>query len=111
MSIRSSAAEYSTYVSAIGCSELSVEMRSEYENVWQTQKVMVELYEVSVPSIDQHIKNILEDGELTEDSVIQKYLIVAYDAELPENPTIRNIRIVQTEGSRQVVVDFCIFIL
>ena len=57
------------------------------------------------------MKYILEDGELTEGATIKKYLIVANDAKLPENPTIRNIRIVQTEGSRQVVVDFCIFIL
>nr|WP_218587599.1 RhuM family protein [Fibrobacter sp. UWR3] len=41
--------------------------------------MMAELYGVSVPAINQHIKNILEDGELTEDSVIKKYLITAGD--------------------------------
>ena len=79
VSIRSSAAEYLTYVSAVGSSEQSVEMRYENENVWLTQKMMAELYGVSVPAINQHIKNILEDGELTEDSVIKKYLITASD--------------------------------
>ena len=79
VSIRSSAAEYLTYVSAVGGSEQSVEMRYEDENVWLTQKMMAELYGVSVPAINQHIKNILEDGELTEDSVIKKYLITADD--------------------------------
>ena len=79
MSIRSSAAEYLTYVAAVGGSEQSVEMRYEDENVWLTQKMMAELYGVSVPAINQHIKNILEDGELTEDSVIKKYLITAAD--------------------------------
>lgn len=79
VSIRSSAAEYLTYVSAIGGSEQSVEMRYENENVWLTQKMMAELYGVSVPAINQHIKNILEDGELTENSVIKKYLITAND--------------------------------
>jgi hypothetical protein len=79
VSIRSSAAEYLTYVAAVGCSEQSLEMRYENENVWLTQKMMAELYGVSVPAINQHIKNILEDGELTENSVIKKYLITAND--------------------------------
>ena len=38
-----------------------------------------------------------------ESSVIKKYLITASDGELPENPTIRNFRIVQTNGSRQLL--------
>ena len=79
VSIRSSAAEYLTYVAAVGGSEQSLEMRYEIENVWLTQKMMAELYGVSVPAINQHIKNILEDGELTENSVIKKYLITAND--------------------------------
>ena len=79
VSIRSSAAEYLTYVSAVGGSEPSVEIRYEDENVWLTQKMMAELYGVSVPAINQHIKNILEDGELSENSVIKKYLITADD--------------------------------
>jgi hypothetical protein len=68
-----------TYVAAVGGSEQSLEMRYENENVWLTQKMMAELYGVSVPAINQHIKNILEDGELTENSVIKKYLITAND--------------------------------
>lgn len=79
VSIRSSAAEYLTYVAAVGGFEQSLEMRYENENVWLTQKMMAELYGVSVPAINQHIKNILEDGELTENSVIKKYLITAND--------------------------------
>jgi len=81
VSIRSSAAEYLTYVSAVGGSEQSVEMRYENENVWLTQKMMAELYGVSVPAINQHIKNILEDGELTESATIKKYLIVQNEGE------------------------------
>lgn len=84
VSIRSSAAEYLTYVAAVGGSEQSVEMRYEDENVWLTQKKMAELYGVDVRTVNDHISKILADGEL------------------PENPTIRNFRIVQTEGSRQV---------
>jgi len=87
VSIRSSAAEYLTYISAVGGSEQSVEMRYEDENVWLTQKMMAELYGVDVRTINEHISKILSDGEL------------------PEDPTIRNFRIVQTEGSRQVSRD------
>ncbi|WP_295068002.1 virulence RhuM family protein [uncultured Fibrobacter sp.] len=81
VSIRSSAAEYLTYISAVGGSEQSVEMRYEDENVWLTQKMMAELYGVSVPAINQHIKNILEDGELTETATVKKYLIVQNEGE------------------------------
>lgn len=87
VSIRSSAAEYLTYVAAVGDSEQSVEMRYENENVWLTQKMMAELYGVDIRTINDHISKILKDGEL------------------PETPTIRNFRIVQTEGPRNVSRD------
>ena len=77
--IRSSAAEYLTFVAASGSSEISVEMRYENENVWLTQKMMATLYDVSVPAINQHLKRIFLDNELEEDSVVKKYLITAAD--------------------------------
>lgn len=79
VSIRSSAAEYLTYVASIGGEKSSLEMRYEDENIWLTQKMMAALYDVSVPAINQHLKRIFEDGELVEDSVIKKYLITAAD--------------------------------
>lgn len=79
VSIRSSAAEYLTYVASVGGEESSLEMRYEDENIWLTQKMMAALYDVSVPAINQHLKRIFEDGELVEDSVIKKYLITAAD--------------------------------
>ena len=82
--IRSSAAEYLTFVAATGDSTESMEMRYEDENIWLTQKMMSALYDVDVRTINEHIQKIYEDGELTEEA------------------TIRNFRIVQTEGSRQV---------
>jgi hypothetical protein len=54
-------------------------MRYQDENIWLTQKMMVALYDVSVQNIGQHIKKILEDGELSPDSVIKKYFITAPD--------------------------------
>ena len=56
--VRSSAAEYLTFVAAGGGSEASVEMRYEDENIWLTQKMMATLYDVSVPAINQHLKRI-----------------------------------------------------
>ena len=79
ITIRSSAAEYLTYVASVGGEESSVEMRYEDENIWLTQKMMATLYDVSVPAINQHLKRIFDDGELVEGSVIKKYLITAAD--------------------------------
>ena len=62
-------------------------MRYEDENIWLTQKMMATLYDVDVRTINEHIKKIYSDSELEEDA------------------TIRNFRIVQTEGSRQVTRD------
>ena len=79
ISIRSGAAEYLTFVAATGEQANSIEMRYEDENIWLTQKMMAELYGVSVPAINQHLKMIFADGELSEESVIKHYLITASD--------------------------------
>lgn len=84
VSIRSSAAEYLTFVASTGDSDASVEMRYEDENIWLTQKMMAVLYDVDVRTVNYHIKKIFEDSELQEDSTIRKF------------------RIVQNEGSRQI---------
>ena len=87
ITIRSSAAEYLTYVASMGDQQDSIEMRYEDENIWLTQKMMATLYDVGLPTINEHIKKIYADSELEEAA------------------TIRNFRIVQTEGSRQVTRD------
>ncbi len=87
ITIRSSAAEYLTYVAAAGEQQDSIEMRYEDENIWLTQKMMSILYDVDVRTINEHIKKIYSDSELEEDATIRKF------------------RIVQTEGSRQVARD------
>ena len=76
ISIRSSAAEYLTYVASVGDQQDSIEMRYEDENIWLTQKIMATLYDVSVAAINQHIKKIYEDSELEPESTIKKFLIV-----------------------------------
>jgi hypothetical protein len=85
--IRSSAAEYLTFVAAAGENSQSIEMRYEDENIWLTQKMLATLYDVDVRTINYHIKKIFEDMELE------------------PMATIRNFRIVQIEGSRQVTRD------
>jgi len=82
VNIRSSAAEYLTYVSSTGVS--SIEIRYEDENIWLTQKLLAQLYDVDVRTINEHINHIFADHELSEIATIRKF------------------RIVQTEGCRQV---------
>ena len=77
--VRSSAAEYLTYIAAAGEDKDSIEMRYEEENIWLTQKMMAVLYGVSVAAINQHIKKIFADRELDDEAVVKKYLITAAD--------------------------------
>jgi len=79
ITIRSSTAEYLTFLAATGDNQQSVEMRYEDENIWLTQKMMATLYDISIAAINQHLKKIFDDHELEPDSVIKKYLITALD--------------------------------
>ena len=82
--VRSSAAEYLTFVAATGSAQTSVEMRYEDENLWLTQKIRATLYDVSVPAVSQHLKRIFADNELEREATVKQYLMV------------------QTEGEREV---------
>ena len=84
INIRSSTAEYLTFVASTGDSAESVEMRYEDENIWLTQKMMAELYNVDVRTINYHIGKVFEDSELEKEATIRKF------------------RIVQSEGQRQI---------
>ena len=64
--------------------QVKLEVRLEDETVWLTQKMMAELFQVTVPTINEHIKNIYKQGELTQEATIRKF------------------RIVRPEGRRQV---------
>ena len=79
ITIRSSAAEYLTFVASTGDSGESIEMRYEDENIWLTQKMMAELYDVETNTINYHIKKIIKDSELDENSVIRNFRITAAD--------------------------------
>ena len=79
VTIRSSAAEYVTFVAANGDDKNSVEVRYEDENIWITQKMLAVLYDVDVRTINYHIKKIFDDSELEEASVIRNFRITAAD--------------------------------
>ena len=79
ITIRSSAAEYLTYVASVGDQQDSIEMRYEDENIWLTQKMMATLYDVDVRTINYHVKKIFSDSELQEESVIRNFRITAAD--------------------------------
>lgn len=82
--VKSSAAEYLTFIASTGNSDMTIEMRYEDENIWLTQKMMATLYDVSVSAVSQHLKRLFADNELLPEATIKKYLIV------------------QTEGARQI---------
>jgi hypothetical protein len=87
ISIRSSAAEYLTFVAATGDNPATVEIRYQDENIWLTQKMLAALYDVEENTITYHLKKIFSD------------------AELDKAATARKFRVVQTEGNRQVSRD------
>ncbi|MCM2359473.1 MAG: virulence RhuM family protein [Geobacteraceae bacterium] len=88
LQIRNSTAEFLIFTKQAG--ESTIEVRVEDETVWLTQKLMAVLFEVSVPTINEHLANLYAQGEIAKGS------------------TIRNFRTVQKEGNRDVArnVDF-----
>jgi hypothetical protein len=75
--VRSSAAEYLTFVAATG--QGGVEAVYADENVWLTQKMMGQLYDVETHTINYHLKKVFADSELQEDAVIRNFRITAAD--------------------------------
>jgi len=80
--IKNSTAEFLIFTSTAG--EESIEVRYEDETIWLSQKMMAALFDVRIPTINVHLKNIYESGELTREATIRKFLIV------------------RTEGNREV---------
>ena|GEM_PF-1570250 len=80
--VRSSAAEYLTFVAAGGTD--GVEAVYANENVWLSQKMMAQLYDVEVPTINYHLKKVFEDSELEEGAVIRNFRITAADGKTYE---------------------------
>ena len=74
---RSSAAEYLTFVAASGTGGVEADYAD--ENVWLSKKMMAQLYDVDVRTINYHLKTIFSDSELEENAVIQIFRITAAD--------------------------------
>ena len=77
LTIRSSTAEFLIFTRQSG--EGGIEVRYEDETIWLTQKLMAELFEVTTPTINEHLKNIFDSSELQRDSVIRKFRTTAAD--------------------------------
>ena len=75
--LRASVAEYLTFVTATG--ESNIQSLYADENVWLSQKMMGLLYGVEIPTINYHLQKIFEDNELDKNSVIRNFLITADD--------------------------------
>jgi hypothetical protein len=73
----------------VGCAEgqTRIQCRFDNETIWLTQALISELFQVTVPTVNEHLKGIFDDGELATEATIRKF------------------RIVRTEGARQVTRD------
>lgn len=80
--IRNSTAEFLIFTRQAG--EDGIEVRVADETVWLTQKLMAELFDVTTPTISEHLSNVFRQGEVTPEATLRKF------------------RMVQTEGSREV---------
>lgn len=121
--IANSTAQYLTFVAATGGEDSSIEMRYEDENIWLTQKMMAELYGVSVQAIQQHIATLVAQGEI-DAATIKKYLIVQkeWNREVKRNIDHYNLQAIISIGfkieneraiqfrkwARQIVKDYTI---
>ncbi|MCY4131519.1 MAG: virulence RhuM family protein [Nitrospira sp.] len=77
LTIRNSTAEFLIFTNQAGGD--GIEVRYQDETIWLTQKLMAELFDVGIPTINEHLKNIFGSGELQPDSVIRKFRITAAD--------------------------------
>ena len=77
ITIRSSAVEYLTFITASG--EGGVEAVYADENVWLSQKMLGILYDVNVRTVSEHLKKNFTDNELDENSVVRNFRITAAD--------------------------------
>ena len=95
--VRSSAAEYLTFITATG--EGGVQAIYADENVWLSQKMMGMLYNVETNTINYHLQKLYKDGEIDKDSVIRKFRITADDGK-PYNVNHYNLKAIIAVGHK-----------
>ena len=100
LSIRNSTVEFLVF--QVENQEEGIQVYYQDETVWLTQKAMATLLDVSVPAVNQHLKNIYDSGELMEDSTIKKNLIVQKEGnrEVSRNVDMYNLDAVISVGYR-----------
>ena len=62
-----------------GDGQTKIDVKLEDETLWLTQAQMCDLYQTSKSNVSEHIKHIIEEGELQEDSVVRKFRTTAAD--------------------------------
>ena len=77
LQIRNSTAEFLIFTTQSGAD--GIEVRYEDETIWLTQKLMAALFDVTIPTVNEHLKNIFTSEELKQDSVIRKFRTTAAD--------------------------------
>jgi len=95
--IRNSTAEFLIFTGQAG--EQSIEARYEGETIWLSQKLMAQLFDVDIRTVNEHLKNIFKSGELQEDSVIRKFRITAADGK-KYNTNFYNLDVIISVGYR-----------
>ena len=95
--VRSSAAEYLTFLTATGQSDVNAIYAD--ENVWLTQKMMGILYDVKVNTINYHLQKAFKSGELDKNSVVRIFRITASDGK-PYNAQHYNLKVIIAVGNR-----------
>jgi hypothetical protein len=86
--IRNSTAEFLMFTAQAG--ENSIEVRVEDESVWLSQKLIAELFGVTLPTVNEHLKNIYNDAEIDRAATIQKFRIVQSESELEQYRIIQD---------------------
>ena len=90
VSIRSSAAEYLTYVASTGGNTESFDILYHDEDIWITQKMMASLYNVSKSTISEHISKIFADVELNEESTVRKFRTVQVEGNIEKERDLKH---------------------
>lgn len=90
LSIRSSAAEYLTYIASTGGDTESYEVLYQDEDIWITQKMMASLYNVSKSTISEHISKIYADSELDEESTVRKFRTVQIEGDVKKERSLKH---------------------
>lgn len=90
---------------------IKIDVRFEEETVWLSQQMMAELFQTSKQNIGQHIKNVFEEGELREDSVVKNFFTTAADGK-NYNTAYYNLDVIISVGYRvksQIATQFRIW--